>query len=67
MHYWCGEPKLDLPPEIAGGYLWPPKRSANGARNPLFELMRELAPGDRHCEASRWKTSAVMAGTQVQL
>jgi hypothetical protein len=30
-------------------------------------LMREVAPGDLHCEASRWKTSAVMAGTQVPL
>jgi hypothetical protein len=53
--------------EIADGHLWPPKRGASGARNPLFELMREVAPGDLHCEASRWKTSAVMAGTQVQL
>jgi hypothetical protein len=29
-----------------GGYLWSPKRSKNGARNPFYEFMREIAPGD---------------------
>ncbi len=29
-----------------GGYLWSPKRNANGARNPFYESMREVAPGD---------------------
>jgi hypothetical protein len=32
--------------ETAGGYLWSPKRNTNGARNPLYEFMREVAPGD---------------------
>jgi len=32
--------------EIAGGYLWSPKRNANGGRNPFYESMREVAPGD---------------------
>jgi putative restriction endonuclease len=32
--------------EIQGGYLWSPKRNANGARNPFYESMREVAPGD---------------------
>src|SRR6059036_3985810 len=32
--------------EIAGGYLWSPKRNANGARNPFYESMREVSPGD---------------------
>jgi hypothetical protein len=30
----------------AGGYLWSPQRSENGARNPFYEFMREVAPGD---------------------
>ena len=30
----------------AGGYLWSPKRNANGARNPFYEAMREVSPGD---------------------
>jgi putative restriction endonuclease len=32
--------------EIAGGYCWSPKRNANGARNPFYEFMREVTPGD---------------------
>lgn len=28
------------------GYLWSPKRRANGARNLFYEFMREIAPGD---------------------
>ena len=31
---------------MEGGYLWSPKRSASGARNPFYELMREVSPGD---------------------
>jgi len=26
--------------------LWSPKRNANGARNPFYESMREVSPGD---------------------
>jgi putative restriction endonuclease len=32
--------------EIDGGYLWSPKRNKNGHRNPFYEFMREVAPGD---------------------
>jgi hypothetical protein len=32
--------------EIGGGYQWSPKRSAHNARNPFYETMREVAPGD---------------------
>src|SRR6186713_1922980 len=32
--------------EIAAGYLWSPKRNTNKARNPFYESMREVAPGD---------------------
>jgi putative restriction endonuclease len=31
---------------VAGGYLWSPKCNANGGRNPFYESMREVAPGD---------------------
>jgi hypothetical protein len=31
---------------VAGGYLWSPKRKANGHLNPFYEFMREVAPGD---------------------
>ena len=32
--------------EQAGGYLWSPKRNANGAKNPFYETIREVSPGD---------------------
>jgi hypothetical protein len=32
--------------EIAGGFMWSPKRNANGARSQFYENMREVEPGD---------------------
>lgn len=46
MRYWWVNQNQTYRHEIAGGYLWSPKRSANGARNPFYESMREVAPGD---------------------
>ena len=46
MRYWWVNQNQTYRPEIAGGYLWSPKRNANGARNPFYEFMREVAPGD---------------------
>jgi putative restriction endonuclease len=46
MRYWWVNQNQTYRHEIAGGYLWSPKRNAKGARNPCYELMREVAPGD---------------------
>ena len=46
MRYWWVNQNQTYRQEIAGGYLWSPKRNANGARNPFYEFMREVAPGD---------------------
>jgi putative restriction endonuclease len=46
MRYWWVNQNQTFRHEIAGGYLWSPKRNANGARNPFYESMREVAPGD---------------------
>ena len=46
MRYWWVNQNQTHRQEIAGGYLWSPKRSAGGARNPFYESMREVAPGD---------------------
>jgi putative restriction endonuclease len=46
MRYWWVNQNQTYRHEISGGYLWSPKRSANGARNPFYESMREVAPGD---------------------
>ena len=45
MRYWWVNQNQTYRHELAGGYLWSPKRNANGARNPFYESMREVAPG----------------------
>src|SRR5580698_913369 len=46
MRYWWVNQNQTFRQEIAGSYLWSPKRNANDARNPFYESMREVAPGD---------------------
>ena len=46
MRYWWVNQNQTYRHEIAGGYLWSPKRNVNGARNPFYETMREVSPGD---------------------
>lgn len=46
MRFWWVNQNQTFRQEISGGYLWSPKRNANGARNPFYEFMREIAPGD---------------------
>lgn len=46
MRYWWVNQNQTYRHEIQGGYLWSPKRNINGARNPFYESMREVAPGD---------------------
>jgi putative restriction endonuclease len=46
MRYWWVNQNQTFRHEVQGGFLWSPKRNANGARNPFYESMREVAPGD---------------------
>jgi len=46
MRYWWVNQNQTYRQEVEGGYLWSPKRRADGARNPFYEYMREVAPGD---------------------
>ena len=46
MRYWWVNQNQTYKHEVAGGYLWSPKTKKNGARNPFYETMREVAPGD---------------------
>src|SRR5262249_17214011 len=46
MRYWWVNQNQTFRQEVDGGYLWSPKRNANGARNPFYETMREVSPGD---------------------
>jgi len=46
VRYWWVNQNQTFRQEIEGGYLWSPKRNKNGYRNPFYEFMREVAPGD---------------------
>lgn len=46
MRYWWVNQNQTFRQEQAGGYLWSPKRNAKDAKNPFYESMREVSPGD---------------------
>ncbi len=46
MRYWWVNQNQTYRQEVGGGYLWSPKLRANGTRNPFYEFMREVSPGD---------------------
>jgi hypothetical protein len=52
MRYWWVNQNQTYRHEVPGGYLWSPKRNRsserhpNGSRNPFYDFMREVAPGD---------------------
>jgi len=46
MRYWWVNQNQTFEHEFHGGYLWSPKRKSNQARNPFYEFMRAVAPGD---------------------
>lgn len=46
MRYWWVNQNQTYRHETAGGYLWSPKRNQGGGRNPFYDFMREVAPGD---------------------
>jgi hypothetical protein len=46
VRYWWVNQNQTFRQEIDGGYLWSPKRNKNGHRNPFYEFMREVSPGD---------------------
>ena len=46
MRYWWVNQNQTFRQERDGGYLWSPKRNADGGKNPFYETMREVSPGD---------------------
>ena len=46
MRFWWVNQNQTYRHEVDGGYLWSPKRNSNGGRNPFYESMREVSPGD---------------------
>jgi putative restriction endonuclease len=46
MRFWWVNQNQTFRHEVAGGYLWSPKRNKNGRLNPFYEFMKEVSPGD---------------------
>lgn len=59
MRYWWVNQNQTFEQETRGGYLWSPKRNANDHRNPFYEFMREVAPGDVVFSFYRTRISAL--------
>ncbi len=45
-NFWWVNQNKTYRQETKGGYLWSPKRKRNGARNPFYDHMRLVTPGD---------------------
>jgi hypothetical protein len=46
MNFWWVNHKQSFRQEFFGKYIWSPKRKRNDKINPLYEALREAAPGD---------------------
>ena len=46
MRYWWVNQNQTYTTEVRGNFMWSPKVNANGARNPFYDFMRDVAPGD---------------------
>jgi putative restriction endonuclease len=65
MRYWWVNQNETYRTEVRGNFLWSPKTRANGTRNPFYDTMRELTPGDvvfSFCD-TRIKAVAVVTGS----
>jgi len=45
MRYWWVNQNQTYHAEVRGNFMWSPKANANGARNPFYDSMKEVAPG----------------------
>jgi hypothetical protein len=46
LEYWWVNQNQTYRQEIAGGYMWSPKTNANGGKNPYYDFMTAVSPGD---------------------
>ena len=46
MRYWWVNQNQTHMYEIPGGFMWSPFKNANGARNPFYDNMEKVQPGD---------------------
>lgn len=63
--FWWVNQNQTYKHEVRGGYLWSPKTNANGIRNPFYDNMEKMEPGDvvfSFCD-TRIRAIGVVMGT----
>jgi putative restriction endonuclease len=46
MRYWWVNQNKTFKQETAGGYLWSPQANSDGSKNPFYDFMTQVEPGD---------------------
>lgn len=46
MRYWWVNQNKTHKEELSGGFLWSPKTKITGGKNPFYDYMKEVEPGD---------------------
>jgi len=46
MKFWWVNQNKTYNYEVPGGYLWSPKKTKSGAKNPYYDSMTQVSPGD---------------------
>jgi len=59
VRFWWVNQNQTYKHEVHGGYLWSPKRNANGNRNQFYDFMRGVAPGDVVFSFANTRISAI--------
>ena len=68
MRYWWVNQNQTYRQEVEGGYLWSPKRSASGSRNPFYEFDEGGVAGGPdiflhgHQDLGDWNCAIVLLG-----
>jgi putative restriction endonuclease len=64
MRYWWVNQNQTYRAELRGGFMWSPKESKGGVRNPFYDTMKDVSPGDvvfSYCD-TRIKAIGVVTG-----
>jgi len=46
LKYWWVNQNKTFEEEVGGGYMWSPQLKKNGMKNPFYEFMLQVQPGD---------------------
>lgn len=65
VRYWWVNQKQTFRQEIAGGFMWSPKKSSHGGRNPYYDFMTEVQPGDLVFSYAHGRVLAVGVATSA--